>query len=183
MPPLHLISGTIPAMIPPQRISIPLWLALLLKKQKRCNIIPPDWMAYEHLELALKEENENAARFTDKLPYRWLEISELLLDGAADDFPQYGNNARRGEGDGGDIRVLLRGLREIRQAKARAGMNENLGGAYVQMTGLGLMEVTELKPYAISVMNDMQKLALPKDTRQERDDEDMEQDEDYDDEF
>lgn len=87
-------------------------------------------MAYEHLELALKEEQENAARFTDKLPYRWLEISELLLDGAPDDFPQYGNGNRRGDNsDGGDIRVLLRGLREIRQAKARAGMNENLGGA------------------------------------------------------
>jgi hypothetical protein len=51
------------------------------------------------------------------------------------------------------------------------------------MTGLGLMEVTELKPYAISVTNDMQKLALPKDSRRQMEDDDMDQDEDYDDEF
>lgn len=51
------------------------------------------------------------------------------------------------------------------------------------MTGLGLMEVTELKPYAVSVMNDIQKLAPPKDTRRQREEEEMDEDEDYEDEF
>lgn len=38
-------------------ISLPLWIAIHLKQQKKCKIQPPDWMDVNHLE-ALKEEEK-----------------------------------------------------------------------------------------------------------------------------
>lgn len=108
-------------MRPPQRVSVPLWLALLLKKQHRCNIVPPDWLSHENLEKLLKEETENSQRFCS-LPFRWLEMAELLLDACPDDLP-HPPPAMEAAGNG-DLRVLLRGLREVRQAKAREGLKQ-----------------------------------------------------------
>ncbi|KAH7031296.1 DNA replication complex GINS protein PSF2 [Microdochium trichocladiopsis] len=42
--PIDLLSGETPALRPPHRAHIPLWLALLLKKQRRANIVPPPWL-------------------------------------------------------------------------------------------------------------------------------------------
>ncbi|KAJ2894467.1 hypothetical protein MKZ38_007524 [Zalerion maritima] len=42
--PIELLSGKTPALRPPYRADIPLWLALLLKKQRRANIVPPPWL-------------------------------------------------------------------------------------------------------------------------------------------
>ncbi|BFZ54869.1 DNA replication protein psf2 [Savitreella phatthalungensis] len=33
-----------------RRVDVPLWLALLLKRQERCNILIPDWLLVEELE-------------------------------------------------------------------------------------------------------------------------------------
>ncbi|KAJ9138478.1 DNA replication complex GINS protein PSF2 [Pleurostoma richardsiae] len=41
---IKLLSGETPALRPPHRASLPLWLALLLKKQRRANIVPPPWL-------------------------------------------------------------------------------------------------------------------------------------------
>ncbi|KAK2031330.1 GINS complex, PSF2 component [Colletotrichum zoysiae] len=41
---IHLLSGATPALRPPARSNLPLWLALLLKKQRRANIVPPQWL-------------------------------------------------------------------------------------------------------------------------------------------
>ncbi|KAK1722969.1 hypothetical protein CaCOL14_008253 [Colletotrichum acutatum] len=41
---IDLLSGATPALRPPARANLPLWLALLLKKQRRANIVPPQWL-------------------------------------------------------------------------------------------------------------------------------------------
>ncbi|KAK2067050.1 hypothetical protein P8C59_000818 [Phyllachora maydis] len=41
---IKLLSGTTPALKPPTRADVPLWLALLLKRQRRANIVPPPWL-------------------------------------------------------------------------------------------------------------------------------------------
>ncbi|ORY64914.1 uncharacterized protein BCR38DRAFT_367714 [Pseudomassariella vexata] len=41
---ISLLSGQIPTLRPPHRAQLPLWLALLLKKQRRANIVPPSWL-------------------------------------------------------------------------------------------------------------------------------------------
>lgn len=52
---------------------------------------------------------------------------------------------------------------------------------YLQMNDLGLMEITELKPFALSVMDDLRKLTAVKeaqDKARENEDEEMMDDDD-----
>lgn len=134
---LQLIGGRIPRMRPPQRSQVPIWLALLLKRQKRAYIVPPLWLSTEQLEKRLEEEKKvdsagDLAGFS-KLPFRWLEMSDLILDVASDDVP-----------DADLVRRLLRDLRETRQAKARDGL-EVLEDRILQMDNIGISEVNEIR--------------------------------------
>ncbi|KAG9259146.1 uncharacterized protein F5Z01DRAFT_27120 [Emericellopsis atlantica] len=47
---IDLLSGTTPTLRPPRRENVPLWLALLLKKQRRANIVPPPWLHPDSLQ-------------------------------------------------------------------------------------------------------------------------------------
>ncbi|WEW59711.1 DNA replication protein psf2 [Emydomyces testavorans] len=53
---LELLGGPIEPLIPPRRSSLPLWLALLLKRQRRANILPPRWLNTEWLSEFLQAE-------------------------------------------------------------------------------------------------------------------------------
>ncbi|KAL1976800.1 hypothetical protein VTN31DRAFT_3082 [Thermomyces dupontii] len=55
---LELLGGPTDKLVPPQRASLPLWLALLLKRQRRVNIVPPYWLQPESLQLILQFETE-----------------------------------------------------------------------------------------------------------------------------
>lgn len=52
-------QGSIDALQPPRRAQIPLWLALLLKRQRRANILPPSWLHPEPLNFILDIETQN----------------------------------------------------------------------------------------------------------------------------
>ncbi|GKZ25151.1 DNA replication protein psf2 [Aspergillus brasiliensis] len=56
---LELLGGAVSPLLPPRRTSLPLWLALLLKRQRRANILPPPWLHPESLELILEIETQN----------------------------------------------------------------------------------------------------------------------------
>ncbi|KAJ5921975.1 GINS complex subunit Psf2 subgroup [Penicillium verrucosum] len=56
---LELLGGPIEPLLPPRRASLPLWLALLLKRQRRANIIPPTWLHPEPLALILEVESQH----------------------------------------------------------------------------------------------------------------------------
>ncbi|PWY84682.1 GINS complex, PSF2 component [Aspergillus sclerotioniger CBS 115572] len=56
---LELLGGPVEPLLPPRRASLPLWLALLLKRQRRANILPPPWLHPESLELILEIETKN----------------------------------------------------------------------------------------------------------------------------
>ncbi|KAF3061290.1 DNA replication complex GINS protein PSF2 [Daldinia childiae] len=47
---IPLLSGKTPALRPPHRAQIPLWLAILLKKQRRANIVAPPWLYPDSLK-------------------------------------------------------------------------------------------------------------------------------------
>lgn len=48
--PIHLISGSIGSFRAGLPCHIPLWLAIHLRKQQKCRIVPPEWMDIEQLE-------------------------------------------------------------------------------------------------------------------------------------
>ncbi|KAI5836909.1 GINS complex protein-domain-containing protein [Morchella snyderi] len=143
---LPLISGTLPAFHPPQRATVPLWLALLLKRQRRCNIVPPPWLTPSSLDAALKREADSPFFSAAQLPFRWLETATLLLAAAPDDV-------------GDDVRVALRELREARQRKVREGVRAGgVEGTYVMMNGLGAMEIAEVRGFVGGVVDGVRRI-------------------------
>ncbi|KAI5300423.1 DNA replication protein psf2 [Ascosphaera atra] len=56
---LELLGGPTPRLHPSQRSQLPLWLAILLKRQKRAQIVPPSWLNVESLSLILELETDN----------------------------------------------------------------------------------------------------------------------------
>ncbi|KAH0597190.1 hypothetical protein MHUMG1_04567 [Metarhizium humberi] len=55
---IHLLAGQTPQLRPPRRSNLPLWLALLLKKQRRANIVPPPWMHPDSLRDVIHHETK-----------------------------------------------------------------------------------------------------------------------------
>ncbi|KAI5868364.1 GINS complex protein-domain-containing protein [Durotheca rogersii] len=53
---MALLSGHTPPLRPPHRAQLPLWLALLLKKQRRANIVAPPWLHADSLKEIIHHE-------------------------------------------------------------------------------------------------------------------------------
>lgn len=92
MPPLHSpgfppsrlanlrTQGPSPTLRPPHRTHLPLWLALLLKKQRRANIVPPPWLHPASLRHILTvETKERPQEFSEPPPY--LAYDKVAADG------------------------------------------------------------------------------------------------------
>ncbi|ORX34280.1 hypothetical protein BD324DRAFT_637367 [Kockovaella imperatae] len=145
---VRLLSGIYGPFQPPSATTVPLWLALSLKKKRKCRIVPPEWMSADRLQALLKDEKENAEGF-EPLPRRFIETSKVLLDLASDDL--YSPTM---------LRSLLKDLREVRQAKIRLGLQSEgvMRGSYLQVTNLTPLELSELKPFLVKAMGMMQSL-------------------------
>ncbi|QUC19396.1 uncharacterized protein UV8b_03637 [Ustilaginoidea virens] len=55
---IDLLTGPTPQLRPPRRSKIPLWFALLLKKQRRANIVPPPWLHADSLRDIIHHETK-----------------------------------------------------------------------------------------------------------------------------
>nr|ODN87170.1 DNA replication complex GINS protein PSF2 [Cryptococcus depauperatus CBS 7841]ODN98698.1 DNA replication complex GINS protein PSF2 [Cryptococcus depauperatus CBS 7855] len=117
---VRLISGIYGPFQPPSAARVPLWMALSLKRKRKCRIVPPDWLTVEKLQDLFKSEKENGEGF-ERLPRRFMEISKVLLDTQANlSSPTY-----RAPDDVSQttlLRSLLKDIREVRQAKIRMGL-------------------------------------------------------------
>ncbi|KAK3171274.1 DNA replication protein psf2 [Lepraria neglecta] len=185
---LNLLGGPTPPLHPPHRTPLPFWLALLLKRQRRANILPPPWLSPPSLSSILDLEKKTpsfspppplpahtttsppflpsatADAPPDALPYHWLELGEMLLEAASDDIPEPDN-----------VRRLMRDLREVRMAKMRAGVNVLEGGREVNLNGVGGMEVSEGRAFIGGVVDGLRKIGASKEmSRREREAEERE---------
>ncbi|ANZ73965.1 BA75_00849T0 [Komagataella pastoris] len=131
-----------------KRAEVPLWLGLILKQQDRCNIVTPSWLSINFLKKAYQEEVTYTTRFF-RMPWNWLEISKMILDKAPDDMTEPPHQ----------IRALIQDLREVRLIKARRGLKE-LNESYMQLDNLSLMEINELRPMVVGVMDQLRKLQV-----------------------
>lgn len=158
---LDLIGSKVAPLKAMRRMEVPLWVALILKAQDKCNIIPPGWLSYSYL----KEKYEEEKRFTDlfsDLPWNWLEISNIILAKASDDLTDSHSQ----------LRSLIQDLREMRQLKARRGLRE-LNESNIQLHGLSLMEINEIRPFVLGIMGKLLQLhhsVRPEDVAPEDDD-------------
>ncbi|GAA5900378.1 hypothetical protein JCM6882_001233 [Rhodosporidiobolus microsporus] len=118
---------------PPQKAFVPLWLAVHLKKKRRCRIVAPQWLSVGFLEQVLKQEQTDP-NFSD-LPRDYLEVSKVLLEVASDDVPAPDR-----------MRLLLKDIREARQAKVREGLAA-VNAVHLAMPNLSTLELSELRPF------------------------------------
>ena len=82
---LKTISGTFGPFKPNREISIPLWLAFQLKKNKKCRIRIPSFLDENNLKIVLDYEKDNPNSFYHLVPF-FYEISNMLFNKAEDDF-------------------------------------------------------------------------------------------------
>ncbi|KAJ4492093.1 Psf2-domain-containing protein [Lentinula edodes] len=132
------ISGAFGPLQPPRRAKILLWMAINLKLKKKCHIVAPEWLSVEFLQSRLDEELSEPGY--SRLPFRYAEVSKVLLDVASDDI----QNTDK-------IRSLLKDLREARQAKSREGLEE-LNRSELSLSNLSSMEINEIRPFFVHAM-------------------------------
>ncbi|SSD58429.1 related to DNA replication complex GINS protein PSF2 [Saccharomycodes ludwigii] len=126
-------------MIAMKSTELPLWMAVLLKEQKKCNIIAPNWITVSNLDKYIDFELKNPMKFSS-LPWNWLVIACILFTKAPDDLTD-------------PIHLLksrCQDLREIRLAKVQNGL-AILNESHLQLDNLSLMEINEIRPYATKI--------------------------------
>ncbi|ETW84142.1 hypothetical protein HETIRDRAFT_311951 [Heterobasidion irregulare TC 32-1] len=133
------ISGAYGPLRPPSKCKIPIWMATNLKLKKKCHIVPPEWLDVDFLQARLAEETTQPE--FSKLPFRFAEVAKILLDIAQDDIP-----------NSDKILVLLKDIREARQAKSRDGLR-NIDHNELTLPNLCSMEINEIRPFFIRAMN------------------------------
>ncbi|KIL70253.1 hypothetical protein M378DRAFT_96699 [Amanita muscaria Koide BX008] len=141
------ISGAYGPLRPPNRAKVPIWMAVNLKTKKKCHIVPPEWLTYDYLKERLEEETSKDG--FSKLPFRYIEISKVLLDVASDDL----ENTDK-------LRSLLKDLREARQAKCRAGLSQ-IDYSELSLPNLCAMEINEIRPFFVESMSVLTQLTPP----------------------
>jgi len=75
---INIIKGTYGPFKPNKQIKIPLWLAVQLKKNKKCDIKTPNWFNKDFLSEILKCEKENPT-LLQSLPYYFYEITQIIF--------------------------------------------------------------------------------------------------------
>lgn len=129
-----------------RRELVPLWVALILKSQDKCSIVPPKWLTVAYLKERHEDEIRKPLQFSD-LPWNWLELSKILLEKAPDDLLDPVDQ----------LRSVIQDLRETRLVKSKKGLKE-LNESNIQLNGLSLLEINELRPFVIPVMNKLRQL-------------------------
>lgn len=133
-----------------QRLELPLWLSIQLKKRKLVRILLPYWLNVDYLQHIYKQEKSNDGTF-EALPYYYQEIAAILLKECKDEFqeedyvrsntvnndgsnptPDNANNNNNNNGGGNiekkivdvrqKIKVILEDIMQIRLEKLRRGI-------------------------------------------------------------
>ena len=108
---MHFMHGEVGPFRPQQPIEVPLWLAVALKKMKRCQIQVPDWLTPAQLEQKKEQEKTTPASELSDMPHHYVEVASLLFNAAPDDIPQVDL-----------VRTLLEDVEQLRQSKINKGV-------------------------------------------------------------
>ncbi|XP_030746909.1 probable DNA replication complex GINS protein PSF2 [Sitophilus oryzae] len=134
--PIYFIGGDVGPFRASIPLRVPLWVAVHLKQQQQCKIIPPDWMDLEKLE-NLKEEEKSNRSFIKMPSEHYIVEAKLILGCAADDIPRTD-----------EIRTIIKDIWDIRKSKLRSSMDQMIkkSAMYAAVDNLTLMEINSIRP-------------------------------------
>lgn len=151
----HFISGDYGPLDPSIPVDVPLWLAVYLKQNQRCQIQCPEWLEAENIAHLLEKER-NEPGFVP-LAYHYVEIGSLLLDAAPDDIKESQK-----------VMTLLMDLQNVRQEKIRKGMGIVLQRTAdgdvpnaIKMNNVSAMEIHMVRDFFTSSLTSFNKFATP----------------------
>ncbi|GAV56355.1 hypothetical protein ZYGR_0BB01320 [Zygosaccharomyces rouxii] len=146
-------------MVAMQSTEVTLWLALLLKQQSKCSIVAPSWLTLKELDRSIQYEKTHADRFCP-VPWNWLVLAQVLFKRAPEHFHDPVH----------ELRAKVQDLREIRQLKVLRGLR-HLNESHLQLDNLSLLEINELRPFIVDVMDKLRQLHTAKGSMEEEEEE------------
>lgn len=84
---VYMFSGQVSPFQPNMQAEAPLWLAVHLRRQQKCRIIPPSWLSIERLT-EFKEAEDSETGCTVPPHPNYTEIATLILQHAPEDLPE-----------------------------------------------------------------------------------------------
>ncbi|GBG41871.1 hypothetical protein CBR_g83733, partial [Chara braunii] len=138
---MHMLCGDFGPFRPQIPVKVPLWLALSLKKRRKCTLQTPDWMNVDNLARVLEEERESTGVFQE-LPFHYIEISQLLFDNAIEDLCDHYK-----------MRTLIEDIRNVRFNKIQNGLQQLEGKKNaVKLNNVSAMEINIIRPFFIKAL-------------------------------
>ncbi|RUS14139.1 hypothetical protein BC938DRAFT_477519 [Jimgerdemannia flammicorona] len=158
-------QGTYGPFFPPLKVDVPLWLALTLKKNQKCAIVPPEWMSIAPRRRDRRQLLRPPLPLHGNRPPPPRRVRPPPLYPSSPRFqfnltnPSFPSplSALEDIPSADRVRKLLKDLRETRQSKAREGLTR-LTASYLQMANLSLMEINEIRPFFVRAFNEMHSL-------------------------
>uniref|UniRef100_A0A7S0X995 DNA replication complex GINS protein PSF2 n=1 Tax=Mantoniella antarctica TaxID=81844 RepID=A0A7S0X995_9CHLO len=143
LPPVHMLGGTYGPFRPQIPVGVPLWLAMILKKQGKCNVIPPRWLDVATLNSVIELER-NSDEVFQALPFHYIELATDLCKYAREDLQDWSLSYD-----------LLDSIRAIRLNKIQAGLRTLSSDALkgIKIGNLSAMEVNIIRPFMSTALN------------------------------
>jgi GINS complex subunit 2 len=157
LPKLQFVSGIFGPLDSGMPCTVPLWLAITLRKRGKCMVITPDWMTIQSLEQRLAyERSENTL---SDLPYHYMEIAQLLLTTAREEITTPDR-----------VAVLLQDIQNIRMDRIKMGISNvaneitnNKSVTFAALNNVSAMEILTIKGFFLSSLEVFCKLCPPVD--------------------
>ena len=151
------MSGQFGPLEPGVSCDVPIWLALHLRKSNRCNIVIPEWLEAGNLELVLENEKSMKESSFQPMPFHYIEIAQMLLTFARDDFP-----------NPDEISTLVRDVENIRMDRLRIGVLELASHVIdrntftkVTLGNISAMEILAVRRFLVESLATFKKLIKP----------------------
>mmetsp|Transcript_6992 Transcript_6992/g.17850 ORF Transcript_6992/g.17850 Transcript_6992/m.17850 type:complete len:186 (+) Transcript_6992:395-952(+) len=133
---VHLLGGTYGPFRPQIPVGVPLWLAVFLKKQGKCNVIPPRWLEVTTLNSVI--ELERGDDVFQALPIHYVELATDLCKYAREDLQDWSLSCD-----------LVDSIRSVRHNKIQSGLRSLDTRALkgVKLNNLTALEVNLIRPF------------------------------------
>lgn len=169
---VRLLSGTYGPFQPPAHAVVPLWLAISLRKKRKCVIIPPEWLSVgkclcSYVQMPSQNTCGRKRRRCPSPHCRFIswQYRSFCLNSTYK-IATYTSSAAEDIPSSSKIRSLLKDLREARQSKILAGL-EMINGAHLEMTNISSLEICELRPFFRTALKQLHSLQASRELKEE----------------